>query len=111
MSDTPNDLSRRKMLARLGTLAAAAYTVPAFTTMSMAHASDGGSAASANSSASSPSEPSEPSEASAPSEASGPSDPSGASEASMASGPSNADDCSDSGGNWDDAAGTCTLPE
>ena len=32
-------LSRRKMLGRIGILAAAGYSVPAFTTLSMAHAS------------------------------------------------------------------------
>lgn len=42
-------VSRRQLMARIGGLAAAAYTVPAFTTMSMAHASDGGSAGSGNS--------------------------------------------------------------
>lgn len=88
MSDEQNTLSRRNMLTRIGTLAAVAYTAPAFTTMSMAHASDGGSAASSNSSASSPSEPSEASEASAP---------------------SSAESCADAGGTWDAATGTCLL--
>ena len=106
MSENPKELSRRKMLARIGTLAAAAYTVPAFTTMSMAHASDGGSAASANSSASSPSEPSEPSEASGASSSS-----SGASSSSSsASLPSNSEDCLEDGGTWDETTGVCTLP-
>ena len=89
-----SELSRRALLTRIGGLAAAAYTVPAFTTMSMAHASSGSSAASSNSSASSPSEPSEPSEASEASDASKASDASGV---SVASGPS---DCESMGGTW-----------
>jgi len=92
MSDNENTLSRRKMLARIGGVAAAAYAVPAFTTMSMAHASDGGSAASSESSASSVSSMSEASE------------PSDMSEASVASSPS---DCDELGGTWDETTGTC----
>ncbi|MEL6684805.1 MAG: hypothetical protein AAFX89_10715 [Pseudomonadota bacterium] len=104
-------LSRRALFARIGGLAAAAYTVPAFTTMSMAHASSGASAASAgsaNSSASSPSEPSEASDASDASDASAASDASGASLASSASG------C-EPGTSWDgktyNSSGRACLPD
>lgn len=52
-------LSRRKLLGRIGVLAAASYTVPAFTTLSMAQAGSGASGGSSNSSdASEASEPS-----------------------------------------------------
>jgi len=64
-------LSRRKALGRIGLFATAAYTVPAFATLSMAHASSGVSNASDGSSDAS--EASEASEASTPSVASGPS--------------------------------------
>ena len=67
---TEKTLSRRKALARIGLFATAAYTIPAFATLSMAQANSGASEASSSSEAS---DPSEPSEASAPSEASGPS--------------------------------------
>lgn len=95
MSDTSKDLSRRRLLARIGTLAVAGYTAPALTTISVAHAASGSSSAS---SASSPSEPSSMSSASSPSE---PSDPSEASAAS------NAEDCAENGGTWDEVTGTC----
>ena len=93
MSDNENDLSRRKLLARIGGLAAAAYAAPAFTTMSMAHASDGASSGSSASSESSASSVSSMSEASDPSVASGPSD------------------CESMGGVWDAENSTCTMPE
>ncbi len=73
-------LSRRAALLRVGALAGAAYAAPAFTTMSMAHAS-GHSDASASSASSA---------SSAASEASASSASSAASEASMASRPSGA---------------------
>lgn len=38
-----NDLSRRKLLGRIGLLAAAGYTVPALTTLSVAQAGSGAS--------------------------------------------------------------------
>jgi hypothetical protein len=38
-----NALSRRKLLGRIGVLAAAGYTVPALTTLSMAQAGSGAS--------------------------------------------------------------------
>ena len=61
-------LSRRAALLRIGALAGAAYTVPAFTTVSMAHASgasgSSASSASSESSASSQSSPSSQSSAS-----------------------------------------------
>jgi len=67
-SDTSEQvISRRKALGRIGLFATAAYTVPAFATLSMAHASSGVSEASEAS------EPSEASEASDASTASGPS--------------------------------------
>ena len=80
MTKTSNSdpLSRRKLLGRIGVLAAAGYAVPAFTTLSMAQAgsgaSGGGNDSSSNSSNSSnASAASEPSAASAPSNSSGPS--------------------------------------
>lgn len=97
MSDFDNQLSRRKMLARIGGLAAAAYAAPALTTMSMAHASSGassGSSASSESSASSGSSVSSASEQSL---------------GSAASLPSNESDCLAVEGVWED--GVCTLPE
>ena len=45
-------LSRRKMLGRIGILAAVGYTVPAFTTLSMAHASGASAGGSTGSGAS-----------------------------------------------------------
>lgn len=87
-------LNRRKALARIGGLAVAAYTVPAFTTLSMARASSSASAASpasaaSEASAASPaSAASEASPASAASEASAASPASAASAASAASDPS-----------------------
>lgn len=48
-------LSRRKALGRIGLFATAAYTVPAFATLSMAHASSGASGTSGASSNSGPS--------------------------------------------------------
>jgi len=45
-------LSRRKMLGRIGILAAAGYSVPAFTTLSMAHASGTSGASTSGASAS-----------------------------------------------------------
>lgn len=46
-SDTNEQvLSRRKALGRIGLFATAAYTVPAFATLSMAHASSGASSTS-----------------------------------------------------------------
>lgn len=80
-------LSRRLALGRLGLLAATAYTIPAFTTLSMAHA---GSRSSAPSKVSKPSEPSTPSAASDPSAPSEPSAPSRASRPSSATSPSSA---------------------
>ncbi len=79
-------LSRRAALLRVGALAGAAYAAPAFTTMSMAHAS-GHSDASASSASSASSGSSA---SSAASEASASSASSAASEASMASRPSGA---------------------
>lgn len=43
-----NDLSRRKLLGRIGLLAAAGYSVPALTTLSMAQAGSGASGGSRN---------------------------------------------------------------
>ena len=43
---TEQVISRRKALGRIGLFATAAYTVPAFATLSMAHASSGASGAS-----------------------------------------------------------------
>ncbi len=48
-------LSRRKMLGRIGILAAAGYSVPAFTTLSMAHASGTSGASTSGASTSAPS--------------------------------------------------------
>jgi hypothetical protein len=90
----PTDLSRRHLIARIGTLAVAAYTVPAFTTMSMAHASSGASAASSQSSAS---------------EQSAQSSTSTASGQSKSSGPSNLEECEDYDGEWDDDDGICIF--
>ena len=76
MTENNDPLSRRKLLGRIGLLAAAGYSIPAFTTLSMAQAGSGSSGASggsAPSEASAPSEPSEPSAASDPSTPSGPS--------------------------------------
>jgi|LGOV01.1.fsa_nt_gb hypothetical protein len=85
-SDTSEQvISRRKALGRIGLFATAAYTVPAFATLSMAHASSGASGSSDSSGSSDPSITSDPSVAS---EASVASDPSVASAASPASGPS-----------------------
>jgi len=72
-------LSRRKAMTRLGGAALAAYTIPAFTMLSAAHAASSVSASSA------PSPASTASPASAPSSASGASTASGASEASTPS--------------------------
>ena len=47
-----NALSRRKLLGRIGLLAAAGYTVPALTTLSVAHAGSGASNSSGTSAAS-----------------------------------------------------------
>ena len=50
-SDTSEQvISRRKALGRIGLFATAAYTVPAFATLSMAHASSGASSASSGAS-------------------------------------------------------------
>ena len=91
MNDEENiNESRRRALGRLGALALSAYTIPVFTTMSMAHASES-SAASDPSEPSVLSEPSEVSEASEPSDvsaASEPSEPREPSEPSLAFGPS-----------------------
>jgi predicted metal-binding membrane protein len=73
---TEQVITRRKALGRIGLFATAAYTVPAFATLSMAHASSGASGTSTAS------------EASTSSDASDASDASAASEASTASGPS-----------------------
>ena len=81
-------LSRRKALGRIGLFATAAYTIPAFTTISMVHASSGASsgASSDTSGASSgTSAASEPSPASEPSVCS---EPSGGSEPGVCSEPS-----------------------
>ena len=46
-TDAPEQvITRRKALGRIGLFATAAYTVPAFATLSMAHASSGASSAS-----------------------------------------------------------------
>jgi len=62
-----NDLSRRKLLGRIGLLAAAGYSVPALTTLSMAQAGSGASGGGGNSSGGKNSAPSAPSNNSAPS--------------------------------------------
>ena len=103
-------VSRRQLMARIGGLAAAAYAVPAFTTMSMAHASDASAAskASAASEQSSASEPSDPSEPSKASEASGTSTSSTSSMSSGASG------CAE-GTSWDgksyNSSGRACMPD
>lgn len=121
MTDKTTAVSRRQLLTRIGGLAAAAYTVPAFTTMSMAHASDGSSSPSPNSPASAPSNPSAPStpsDPSGPSKPSAPSNPSAPSTPSMSSGPS--DSSSDANGcaagtSWDgrtyNASGKVCSPD
>ena len=76
MTKSNETLSRRKALGRLGMFAAAAYTVPALTTLSMAHASGTSGASKASASGASASGASA-SGASA-SAASAPSTPSGA---------------------------------
>ena len=53
MDNSEKTLSRRKALGRIGLFATAAYTIPAFTTLSMAHASSGSSAASGEASSTS----------------------------------------------------------
>ena len=66
-------ISRRKALGRIGLFATAAYTVPAFATLSMAHASSNASSssdASGSSNSSSSSDASSSSNASTPSGAS-----------------------------------------
>ncbi len=63
MDNSEKTLSRRKALGRIGLFATAAYTVPAFATLSMAHASSGASSASAASEASEASTASGPSDA------------------------------------------------
>ena len=71
MTKTSDQLSRRKLLGRIGLLAAASYSVPAFTTLSMAQAgsgaSGGGDSNGGSSNASAPSAASVPSADSAPS--------------------------------------------
>ena len=76
-SDTDQTMmTRRKALRRLGSVALFAYSVPALTTLSVAHASSGASNASNASEASDPSDPSDPSDASNASNASSSSGPS-----------------------------------
>jgi hypothetical protein len=94
--------SRRKALSRIGAFATAAYTIPAMTTLSIAHASDASKASKA-------SKASEPSEASEPSDPSAPSEPSMASGASDVEAAANSDECAAAGGTWDDTAGACSL--
>ncbi len=65
-------LSRRKALRRIGLMAASAYAVPAFTTLSMAQAGSNASTPSAPDTPSTPSVPSAPSTPSTPSVPSGP---------------------------------------
>ncbi len=73
-SDTSEQgISRRKAIGRIGLLATAAYTVPAFATLSMAHASGSSGVSSASNGTSTPSIASTPSAPSTPSVASGPS--------------------------------------
>ncbi len=60
-------LSRRKALRRIGLMAASAYAVPAFTTLSMAQAGSNASTPSAPKPASTPSAPETPSTPSVPS--------------------------------------------
>ncbi len=76
--DADAPLSRRKMLTRTGLVAAAAYTVPAFTTLSVAQADDGASGSSNDSSSndSSSNDSSNDSGSSSASAASAPSGPS-----------------------------------
>ncbi len=91
MNDEENiNESRRRALGRLGALALSAYTIPVFTTMSMAHAGESSAASDRSepsdlSGLSDLSEPSEDSEASEQSDVSAASEPS---EPSLASGPS-----------------------
>ena len=66
---TEQVLTRRKALGRIGLFATAAYTVPAFATLSMAHASSGASDASDASDSSAASDASDASTASDPSAA------------------------------------------
>ena len=68
MDKDEQQISRRKALGRIGLLATAAYTVPAFATLSMAQAASGNSDASDSSDAS---EASDGSDASDVSDASG----------------------------------------
>lgn len=92
--NTDKTLSRRKALTRIGGVAFAAYTIPAFTMLSVAHASSGVSASSEASDASDASDASEPSDTSTPSDASTPSG------VTSPTGPSGmtAEDCFDQGG-------------
>ena len=93
-------LNRRKALARIGTFALAAYTVPALTTLSAAHAS---------SSSSSSSTPSTPSASSGPS---GSDDSKGTDDSGSWGGDSKgACEAIDVGGTWDETTGTCMLPK
>ena len=87
-NNTDKTLSRRKALTRIGGVAFAAYTIPAFTMLSVAHASSGVSATSEASDASDASDSSEPSDTSTPSGVTSPTGPSGMT----------AKDCVDQGG-------------
>ena len=71
MDKDEQQISRRKALGRIGLLATAAYTVPAFATLSMAQAASGNSDASDSSDASEASDGSDASDASDVSDASG----------------------------------------
>lgn len=86
--NTDKTLSRRKALTRIGGVAFAAYTIPAFTMLSVAHASSGVSSSSEASDASDASDASEPSDTSTPSGVTSPTGPSGMT----------AKDCFDQGG-------------
>ena len=70
MNKDEQQISRRKALGRIGLLATAAYTVPAFATLSMAQAASGNSDASDGSDASDASDGSDASDASGVSAAS-----------------------------------------
>lgn len=103
--DTP-DLSRRRALTRIGSIALAAYSVPAFTTLSAAHASSSGASA-----PSAPSEPSAPSAPSAPSSSSGPSRSSSSSSSSSSGNRITVteEECNALGGTYDAGFKYCTL--
>lgn len=118
MSDeVEKKLSRRKAMTRLGGAAFAAYTIPAFTMLSAAHAASSVSSSSTPSAGSTASVTSAPSDGSGPSDTSGPSDVSGPSSISSPSGPSGparimtTEECEAAGGevviNEDDGTKRC----